>query len=246
MSRRAYDHRIKDQILRAGDPHLFPELEIPRSTAVSWIRRDVGEVISLDQGDEGERALRNRAARLERRIAMLMAVLRLVLALLRVSGFRLELSRVADAAGKRRLLGAIERAGDACRCRRRSEFSRLSSARYDAWVRGDRWVDCIPLGLINTQYIDLRGDLADQNFHLLEDALLQKIRELTPDHYLVEPLRRFRLAQGVRCVTSTHPPRGYVSIELPQSSASGGDDDGRAAFFCLAKVSTVSALLDSL
>ena len=32
--RRIYDHRIKAQIIAAGDPTLFPELEIPRSTAV--------------------------------------------------------------------------------------------------------------------------------------------------------------------------------------------------------------------
>jgi putative transposase len=104
---------------------------------VSWIRRGVGEVISLDQGDEGERALRNRAARLERRIAMLTAVLRLVLALLCVSGFRLELSRVADAAGKRRLLGAIERARRCMPLSAALRVLRLSSARYHAWVRAD-------------------------------------------------------------------------------------------------------------
>jgi hypothetical protein len=99
-SRRAYDHRIKEQIIRAGNPDLLPELEIPRSTAVSWIRRGLGEVVSLDP-DGCEPALRNRVARLEGRVAMLTAVLRLVLALLRVSGFTLELSRVADAAGTR-------------------------------------------------------------------------------------------------------------------------------------------------
>lgn len=42
-SRRACDHRIKEQIIGAGDPGLFPELEIPRSTATSWIRRGLGE-----------------------------------------------------------------------------------------------------------------------------------------------------------------------------------------------------------
>jgi hypothetical protein len=99
-SRRAYDHRIKEQIIRAGDPELFPELEIPRSTAVSWIRRGVGEIVSLVQADGGEPALQERIAKLEGRVAMLTAVLRLVLALLRVSGFSLELSRVPDAAGK--------------------------------------------------------------------------------------------------------------------------------------------------
>jgi hypothetical protein len=77
MTRRVYDHSIKEQILRAGDPDLFPELKNPRSTAVNWIRRGLGEVVSLDQDDEGERPLHNRVATLERRIAMLTAVLRL-------------------------------------------------------------------------------------------------------------------------------------------------------------------------
>jgi hypothetical protein len=109
-SRRAYDHRIKEQIIRSGDPELFLELEIPRSTAVSWIRRGVGEIVSLVPADGGEPALCERIAELQGRVAMLTAVLRLVLALLRVSGFSLEGSRVPDAAGKRRLVGAVERA----------------------------------------------------------------------------------------------------------------------------------------
>jgi hypothetical protein len=55
-SSRSYDHRIKEQIIRSGDPGLFPELEIPRSTAASWNRRGVGEVVSLDEGDGGGEA----------------------------------------------------------------------------------------------------------------------------------------------------------------------------------------------
>jgi hypothetical protein len=61
-------------------------LEISRSTAVSWIRRGLGEIVSLVKADGGEPALRDRIARLAGRVAMLTAVLRLVLALLRVSG----------------------------------------------------------------------------------------------------------------------------------------------------------------
>ncbi|HEY6398709.1 MAG TPA: DDE-type integrase/transposase/recombinase [Solirubrobacteraceae bacterium] len=113
-----------------------PELEIPRSAAASWIRRGLAEVVSLDP-DAGASERHTRVARLEGRIAMLTAVLRLVLALLRVSGFQLELARVADAAGKRRLMGAIERAR---RCMPLSAALRvlgLSSARYHAWVRAE-------------------------------------------------------------------------------------------------------------
>lgn len=33
-----------------------------------------------------------------------------------------------------------------------------SKAIYPAWVAGENWLDCIPLGLGGTQYADLRGD----------------------------------------------------------------------------------------
>jgi hypothetical protein len=92
--------------------------------------------VSLDS-DDGGLALRDRVAKLERRVAMLTAVLRLVLALLRVSGFTLELARVPDAAGKRRLLGAIERARRAMPLSSALRVLRLSSARYHAWVRAE-------------------------------------------------------------------------------------------------------------
>jgi hypothetical protein len=108
--RRSYDHRIKAQIAAAGDPNLFPELEIPRSTAMSWIRRGVGEIVALEPEIDSEKQLLDRTARLEHRVSMLTAVLRLVLALLHLSGFKLDHDRVPDAEGKRRLLGAIERA----------------------------------------------------------------------------------------------------------------------------------------
>jgi hypothetical protein len=111
------------QIIRAGNPDLLPALEIPRSTAMSWIRRGPPEVVSFDSDNDGKPALRDRLAKLERRIAMLTAVLRLVLAPLRVSGFKLELSRVPDAAGKRRLLGAIEHARRSMPLSLRSELS---------------------------------------------------------------------------------------------------------------------------
>lgn len=89
-SRRIQDHRIKEQIVSAGDPDRFPELEIPRSTVQSWVRRGVGDVVSLDTGREVERELRARVLELEHRSATLIAVLRLVPALLRVSGFTAE------------------------------------------------------------------------------------------------------------------------------------------------------------
>jgi putative transposase len=81
--------------------------------------------------------LRERIGKLQGRVAMLTAVLRLVLALLRVSGFSLERSRVPDAAAKRRLLGAVERARQAMPLSAALRVLRLSSARYHVWVRAE-------------------------------------------------------------------------------------------------------------
>jgi hypothetical protein len=134
--RRAYDHRIKEQIVRMGDPDLFPELAIPRRTALSWVRRGVGDVVTLEDED-WEPAHNVRVAKLERRVAMLSAILRLVLTLLRVSGFELERARIPDAANKRHLLRAIERARKAMPVSAALRVLRLSSARYYAWVRAD-------------------------------------------------------------------------------------------------------------
>ena len=135
-SRRAYDHRIREQVVRTGNPDLFPELDIPRRTALSWIRRGLGDVITLDHED-WQPAMCVRVASLERRVAMLAAVMQLLVALLRVSGFELERARVPEAADKRRLLSAIERARRTMPLSAALRVLRLSAARYHAWVRAD-------------------------------------------------------------------------------------------------------------
>jgi transposase InsO family protein len=133
--RRSYDHRVKAQIIAADNPNLFPELEIPRSTALSWIRRGLSEVVALDDGFEAEVRLRRRVEKLEHRVSMLTAVLRLLLALLRASGFKLDLIRIPDAEGKRRLLGAVERARKIMPLAAALRVLGLSAARYHDWVK---------------------------------------------------------------------------------------------------------------
>ena len=135
--RRTYDHRIKQQVTATGNPDLFPELDIPRATALSWIRRGVGDVVALNEDSGGEAALRARVAELEHRISMLTAVLRLVLALLRVSGFRLELVRLPEATSKRAILSAVERARKVTPLAHALRVLRLSSARYHAWKQAE-------------------------------------------------------------------------------------------------------------
>jgi len=39
MRYRAYDPRVKEMIIRSGNPNLLPDLKIPRTTALYWIHR---------------------------------------------------------------------------------------------------------------------------------------------------------------------------------------------------------------
>jgi hypothetical protein len=132
--RRTYDHRVKAQIIATGNPHLFPELQIPLSTCLTWMRRGIGDIVAVDVPFEAEAELRDRVAKLEQCAARLMAILGLVLALLRVSGFKLELSRVPDAQNKRLLLGAVERARKTMPLARALRVIGLSASRYYDWV----------------------------------------------------------------------------------------------------------------
>ena len=136
--RRSYDHRIKAQVIATGNPNLFPELEIPRSTTSSWIRRGLGDVVVLDEDGQDDALLRERVVKLERRVSILTAVLRLVLVLLRLSGFRLGLNRVPDAEEKRRMLGAIERARMVMPLASALRILGLSAARYHDWIGRQR------------------------------------------------------------------------------------------------------------
>ncbi len=131
---RTYDHRIKAQISGTGNPSLLPELEIPRSTAVSWICRGVGEVVTFADERPREKLLRDQFEKLERRISVLTALLRLVLTLLHVSGFKLEHARVADGEAKRRILSAVVRARKGISLAAAFRVLGLSAARYHDWV----------------------------------------------------------------------------------------------------------------
>lgn len=73
-------------------------------------------------------------AKLEHRVSMLTSVLRLVLVLLHLSGFKLDHDRVPDAEGKQRLLGAIERARKTMPLAAALRVLGLSAGRYRDWV----------------------------------------------------------------------------------------------------------------
>jgi len=100
-SRRTYDYRIQEAICESGDRDLFPELNIPRSTLRSGIHRGVPDVISCDLAADDRAELTAEIERLQRRTALLGAVVALLIAVLRASKTQLDYERLLESDAKR-------------------------------------------------------------------------------------------------------------------------------------------------
>ena len=105
-SRNVYDPRVRELIRATGDPDLFPELNIPRSTISGWLRGTFKPAVGTESASKTEIELHRRLGKLERRIQVLLAVLRLLLALVRVSGCRLTGERLPTGRAKADILRA--------------------------------------------------------------------------------------------------------------------------------------------
>ena len=88
--RNVYDPRARELIRTTGNPNLFPELNIPRSTLARWLRGQFKPAVGTHLVSQSEVELHGQIAKLERRAPVLHAVVRLLLMLVRVSGCRLD------------------------------------------------------------------------------------------------------------------------------------------------------------
>jgi putative transposase len=90
-------------------------------------------VVTLELADLTEPELRHEILKLRRRVEKLAALLRLALALLHASGFRLAGKRLPDGPAKRRILRAVDRARGCLPSRGILRFLGLSPGRFQAW-----------------------------------------------------------------------------------------------------------------
>jgi len=131
--RRAYDHRLRDLVCEGRDPGLFHHIGVPRSTAASWLRRGPRPVISAEVLAMDQQELQAEVLALQRRVRLLLAVIRLAFLLVRLSGFCLDSQRVPDGNTKRSILAALAHAQKAIPLGVALRVLRLSPSRYHAW-----------------------------------------------------------------------------------------------------------------
>ncbi len=132
---RIYDHRLKKLVRSTGTIKTALAAGVPRSTARGWLRCGTDVVSFPTTSETNVEELRRAVALLEKRNQRLLAILRLVVALLKVSGCTLEKRRVADGARKELLLRVIERSRSVLGLRSSLRILRLSSSRYHSWRR---------------------------------------------------------------------------------------------------------------
>ena len=165
-SQQTYDHRLRDLVRTIGDPEIVAEFGVPRSTALGWLRGDNGPVVTANILDMDHTRLQAEVLTLRRRIRILGAIVRLLVALLRALDVRLDRTRLPDGAAKSRLLRAIDRAQGALSLRGALRVLHLSPSRYHQWRRAeqvcelDDQVSCpqsTPTRLTATEILAIKG-----------------------------------------------------------------------------------------
>jgi transposase InsO family protein len=130
-----YDHRLRDLVRTTGDVGHAIQQGVPRSTARGWLTSTNTHVVTVDVVDLDTLQLQQEVLALRRRIERLIALLRIFVVLLKVSGFSLASTRISDGPGKLALLRAIERSRCILPLRIVLRILRLSHSRYHSWKR---------------------------------------------------------------------------------------------------------------
>ena len=132
-----YDRRLRDLVRSCGNINLASQLGVPRSTAHGWLTSNQVEVFTVDVFDRDILSLQKKVFPLRKRLKWFVALFRLLVVVIKVSGFALDISRLPDGSRKTRLLRAIDLSLSALPLRVALRLLRLSPSRYHAWKNRD-------------------------------------------------------------------------------------------------------------
>ena len=109
---RRYDHRLRELVQSTGSIDVAVQRGVPRTTAYGWLNKAQTEIVTLDVFDKDLVKLQHEVITLRRRNARLIAVLRLLVTVLKVTGFSMTRVRLPEKSAKRQLLRAVKQARD--------------------------------------------------------------------------------------------------------------------------------------
>lgn len=132
---RVYDHRIKAMIAKSKDINLFPELDIPKSTARVWIKKGIPTVVTIPTFEFTSSEILNENIKLKRDIAEARAEHTLLFKTIRIFGFQIQYKRLPNAAAKSSILQAIKKGSAIIPLSKCLDIIGLSSPRFHSWKR---------------------------------------------------------------------------------------------------------------
>ena len=104
LTYRTYDHRIKRMISKSGDPNLFPQLEIPKTTALNWIMNPLPEVVTLPELNTESEQLINEIQALKQKLGVSEAKHQVSWSTFRLFGLQVQYKRIGSDSTKRKLV----------------------------------------------------------------------------------------------------------------------------------------------
>jgi hypothetical protein len=132
-TQRRYDHRLRELVCKTKSVDVALCHGVPRSTARGWLSATATPIVTLKGTDQDVRGLRQEVIALRLRVDRLVALLRLMTLLLKLSGFSFARVRLPDGAAKTRLLQAIDRSRSHFTLRVVLRIAGLSRTRYHVW-----------------------------------------------------------------------------------------------------------------
>lgn len=137
-TQKRYDHRLRELVQKTQDVSCAVQHGVPRSTARGWLTPSAAQVVSVDVLDTNRLQLQQEVLRLRTRIQKLIALLRVLIVVFRISRFSLDQTRLPEGNHKRSLLQAIDQARSALPLRSVLRVIHLSRSRYHRWNRTQR------------------------------------------------------------------------------------------------------------
>jgi len=117
---------------------------------------------------------------------------------------------------------------------------------FPVWIDGNKWIECAPLQLAHTQYIDCRQSSLQSGLEQLDKALFGHINKILPPHFQLSPIYRRETVGNVTHTTSFRTPPGYFRVMLDDSPGHTKEDSGTAAFLRLSDHGCMHSVLDCL
>ena len=132
---RAYDHRLKLAIIESENPNLFPQLQIPRNTAMEWIRNGIKDVVTIPEASYDDEHLLVNYQNIENELEQVKAKFDLSWTTFRIFGYQIQYKRLDSVEHKRQLVDTISKFKQVLSLEIDLNVIGLSSARFHHWVK---------------------------------------------------------------------------------------------------------------